>query len=291
MKLSKDDVKLFYRLYHSLWIHANKKRNILNGLDSVSDIKKFSIKELDKIRQTIYKNPELIESFIQENQTKFSSDELEIIKNWKYFLKDAFYVVKYLKEYTVFLVFDKNPKIYGVYALNSSFQEMMGQYLPVMTETVLLPFKNKIIYDSLFSSYNISFGGGIKKSLNNAYQEAKIKHGIITTLPFLEKGKMDELTMLKTYLSTKDNIAQYRDEINKLIKKDPELLKFYYQEIGRINSRFHKRQLKELGIKNAWFAILFDTIIASGKTKESLEKTIKEVLPEDRIRHVHIFQA
>ncbi len=40
-----------------------------------------------------------------------------------------------------------------------------------------------IVYDGLMSSYNISFGPGIRRSLNESYKEAKASHGIVTSLP------------------------------------------------------------------------------------------------------------
>jgi hypothetical protein len=54
-----------------------------------------------------------------------------------------------------------------------------------MVETALLPFKDKIIYDGLLSSPGpaIAFGPGIRGMLNETYQQAKDRHGIVTTLP------------------------------------------------------------------------------------------------------------
>lgn len=51
------------------------------------------------------------------------------------------------------------------------------------SETVLLPFKDRIVYDGLLSGYNISFGGGIKRMLNDSYRRAKERQGIVTSLP------------------------------------------------------------------------------------------------------------
>jgi hypothetical protein len=59
---------------------------------------------------------------------------------------------------------------------------LVGPYLPVMTETILLPFRDKIIYDGLLSSFRISFGGGIRRSLNESYETAKERLGIGTSL-------------------------------------------------------------------------------------------------------------
>jgi hypothetical protein len=68
-------------------------------------------------------------------------------------------------------------------ALSQPFEELIGPRLPVLTETVLLPFKDMIVYDGLLTSYNISFGGGIRRSLNESFKEAKARYGIVTSLP------------------------------------------------------------------------------------------------------------
>jgi len=49
-----------------------------------------------------------------------------------------------------------------------------------MLETVLLPFEDKIVYDSFFSSYNVSFGKGIRETLEIDYNNAKNTYGIMT---------------------------------------------------------------------------------------------------------------
>ena len=73
----------------------------------------------------------------------------------------------------MFLSTDKQPIAYGVLALSQPFEELIGPYLPVLTQTVLLPFKDVIVYDGLMSSYRISFGPGIRRSLNESFKEAK----------------------------------------------------------------------------------------------------------------------
>jgi hypothetical protein len=65
----------------------------------------------------------------------------------------------------------------------SIFVQLKRGLLAVMTEAVLIPFKNKIIYDGLLSSYNVIFGAGIKRSLNDSYRQAKQRLGIVTSLP------------------------------------------------------------------------------------------------------------
>jgi hypothetical protein len=67
--------------------------------------------------------------------------------------------------------------------LSQPFEELIGPYLPVLTQTVLLPFEDRIVYDGLMSSYNVSFGPGIRRNLNEDFKTAKHRHGIVTLLP------------------------------------------------------------------------------------------------------------
>ena len=98
-------------------------------------------------------------------------------------MEGKFYVFRELKKYTVFLSTDKQPVAYGVLALSQPFEDLIGPHLPVLTQTVLLPFKDRIVYDGLMSSYNVSFGPGIRRNLNEDFKTAKDRHGIVTSLP------------------------------------------------------------------------------------------------------------
>ena len=94
-----------------------------------------------------------------------------------------------------------------------------------MVEAVLLPFNGKIIYDSIFSRYPVTFGAGIKRRFNDSYQEAKSRFGIITSLPFeLREREESDADKLKSYLSSARNRERYSEEIDELIAKNRELL-------------------------------------------------------------------
>ena len=51
-----------------------------------------------------------------------------------------------------------------------------------MVDAVLLPFGNKIIFDSLLNSYPVRFGSGIRKGLNNQLRHAQELRGVVTSL-------------------------------------------------------------------------------------------------------------
>jgi hypothetical protein len=54
-----------------------------------------------------------------------------------------------------------------------------------MVTTMLLPFEGKIVYDGYLEmpGISLSFGGGVKRMLNDSYRDAKTQHGVITSLP------------------------------------------------------------------------------------------------------------
>lgn len=291
MKLSKEDIDLFYRLYHPLLVYVNKKLDIKKEINSPEDFKKFPVTEINKFREGLYSQPDLIDAFVTENSLNFSTGELEIISSWKNFVKGTFYIFRYMKNHTVFLSSENPPKAYGVLALNTPFNEMAGQYLPVMVNAVLLPFKDKIIYDSMFSPHSISFGSGIRRSLNDDYQQAKSKFGIITSLPFSgEKVEQDDADKLRFYLKSERNRNMYWEEITELMEKNTDFLTLYHQEMGKFHARSYGRRLRKIGLSNVWFAIFRGITIASGVTRDEVERILQSILPPEEKKFVYIFK-
>jgi len=136
-----------------------------------------------KVRDAFLANTDLIQSFVDENPARFSDDELDIVRSWQHLVHGTFFILRELAKYTVFLTTDKPPIAYGVLALSDPFDLLIGRPLPVMVQTVLLPFKDKVVHDGLMTSRNVSFGPGIRRSFNESFKEAKARHGIVTSLP------------------------------------------------------------------------------------------------------------
>lgn len=126
---------------------------------------------------------DLIDAFVDENPFGFDGRDLEVVRSWKDLVAGKFFAFRQLKKYMVFLTSEGPTLAYGVLALSEPIGEIIGPPLPVMCETTLLPFEGAIVYDGLINAYNIYFGGGIKRSLDESYREAKRDFGIITSLP------------------------------------------------------------------------------------------------------------
>jgi hypothetical protein len=188
MLLTPPDVEQFFKLHRALMFFVNQRLKVVP--DDISSPDEFSSLAPEvglKVRDAFLEHTDLIQSFADENPAHLPDDELAIVRSWRHFVHGKFYVFRELKKYTVFLSTDKQPIAYGVLALSQPFEELIGPYLPVLTQMVLLPFKDMIVYDGLMSRYNISFGGGIKRMLNESFKEAKARQGIVTALPMSSK--------------------------------------------------------------------------------------------------------
>lgn len=281
MKLALKDAEYAINLFKRFMINANYKLKVLNKLDKPDDFLKFTLEQQMDLRKKIYKNMDFYLEFFLVNG-KLNKEESEIVESWKNYIMARFIVYKHLSDYTVFINTNDN-KVYGVVGLLQDWRELVPDFaLPTMINTMIFPFKDKIIYDGIFSSFSIQFGSGIRKGFEQTYQKAKGSNEIITFLPFESKKTNEEIDAdnLRFYLKTKKNFQEYIEEVYELKNKSDSLNIIFNQEVGKLHSKEIKKELKKLGIKG-YFAILRDIVVASGKNEKSLEKNLNEMVPKN----------
>ncbi len=177
MLLTPQDVELFFKLHRALMFFVNQRLKTVPDRPANPD--EFSLLSPEvrlKVRDALLSHTDLIQAFVDENPAQLSGDELEIVRSWQHLVHGTFYILRELAKYTVFLSTDKPPIAYGVLALSDPFDLLIGRPLPIMVQTVLLPFKDKIVYDGLLTSRNISFGPGIRRSFNESFKEQLFQH-------------------------------------------------------------------------------------------------------------------
>ena len=290
MRLSERDRKLFLKLHLALLFYANQQTEAVEHVSTPGEFICSSVETKITIRDALCENAHLIDSFVAENPVHFSAGELNILRDWKHFIKGRFFLIRYLKKYAVFLE-EGQPRAYGVVGLSDEIEDMLGPRLPIYIEIVLLPFRGQIVYDGLVTTYSVYFGPGMRQSLNDTYQEAKFRYGVITSLPFSpDKAEISDDDRLKFYLKSKGNRERYWEEIENLVNKDSSLLILYHQEKGKIDARALKKRLRKMDIKKAWFAVLEGMIIASGPTKDGVKRILEDILPSEKQELAYIFQ-
>ena len=218
MNLSPDDVSLFFRLMWALQAHVNRQLGLLPQVKTAEAYGRVPSEEKLTVREQLYQRMDLLDKFVAENPANLTPEELQVVRSWKHYIAGKFYILRFLKRYTIFISAEKGENVYGVLGLIDPLEDVLYPFPPpVLAEAVLLPFKGRIIYDGLLRPYSISFGPGIRGDLNEAYQRAKQKNAIIESLepdaesarpPKPRKPKHDWRPVLDNLVETTEQLRQ-----------------------------------------------------------------------------------
>ena len=100
-------------------------------------------------------------------------DHREIIAGWNRFVSGEFILERHLKRGSVFITLE-DEQVYMVGGIFSSWEEMIPQAdLPILLRATLIPFRDKIIYDSIVTCSNVILGRGYAETFKNIYLLAK----------------------------------------------------------------------------------------------------------------------
>ena len=179
MKLTSDDVTLFYDLFFKLIDYTNDRYQVVPGLKKALGAEDVNPGAIMPVRDKLWES-DVIGRIVADNPLGFAGRELSLVAGWSRRVTGDFLILKHLKKHTVFM---GNGNLYGVIGMVSPLEEIFPSFvLPSYSRTVLLPFEGKIIYDSLLYTYSITYGSGMRKRFNAEYRELKNKAGVITTL-------------------------------------------------------------------------------------------------------------
>lgn len=182
MILQPQETKRFYRIWWALLSFVNAQRHLVPNLPAQPAPGSINPADAMEVRNALWADDALLDQFIAENPSTLPPADLALVGTWKHRVAGTFFVVKHLKKYSVFLEDRQPPHAYGVLGLSTPLEKIIGLYLPVLVEAVLLPFEDKIIYDSLMSPYTVLFGSGIQADLKMTLRDAEEREGIITSL-------------------------------------------------------------------------------------------------------------
>ncbi|HEV7216166.1 MAG TPA: hypothetical protein VGP33_13710 [Chloroflexota bacterium] len=182
MRLAPEETARFYRVWLALLHHVNAQRQLVPAFSPDPDQGSIPTEDALRLRDVLWADDALREQFVAANPAGLPPADLALVASWRHRLAGNFFIERCLQQHAIFLSEDSPPHAYGVLGLASSFDELVGPLLPVHVRAVLLPFEDRIIFDSLLRSSAITFGPGIRRSLRTAYRDAKEREGIITTL-------------------------------------------------------------------------------------------------------------
>lgn len=293
MMLDLESEDRFLDLYAHLLVYVNDRFDVLDNVETVADISERDTGELLPLRERLYEEDtaEIIEAFVDENPAELSEDDIETVAGWIDYEYGEFVVVRHLSDYAVFLDWDDPPRAFGVKAVRMSFSDLWPEErLPVFVSSVaLLPFEGQIVTDGWLAIQRVVAGGNLSTDIDDSYEEAKHRFGIIETLPIPDESEKSDAEQLRFYMKNKRNRERYAEEITQLKNKSNELERIYHQEMGKARARSLGRELRETDLKEAYFAIYDDRIVASGPSEQQVQEILVDILPDGKETHPYIY--
>jgi hypothetical protein len=187
-QLPPPETERFYHIWFALLHYVNTQRSLAPAFpatwEEATQEGAMPLEIVQALRDTLWAEDALREQFIADNPAGLPTADLALVASWRHRVAGPFYIFRYLKKHTLFLSATSPAQVYGVLGLFSPIEEIVGPVLPVYVEAVLLPFGQQIIYDSLLAPYNIYFGPGIRRDLQQSYRDLLERHGVITSLPW-----------------------------------------------------------------------------------------------------------
>jgi len=135
------------------------------------------------IRDALWEDDAVREAFLAENPAHLDRDDLALVASWQHRIAGDMAVLRQLKKHAIVLETGKNPRAYAVLGLVTPLEDVLPYPPPMYVSLVLLPFKDRIIYDSLLTAMPVMLGSGIRSNLNDAFRDIQDSYGLIHSLP------------------------------------------------------------------------------------------------------------
>jgi hypothetical protein len=231
MMLTLRGVQRFYAIWFPLLHFVSGRTGLVPHFPSTYGEGSISPNDAATLRDKLWADDSLREAFIAENPIGLSADDLALVKDWGGRVSGSFYVFRQLKKHAIFIPERGEPLAYGVLGLASPIEDVIPLPPPCLVQATLLPFEGKIIYDSLLVGYNISFGSGIRSSMNETYKAAQERGLLLTSLTSGEGGaegvRARNAKLLAAFVQhiTRKNVSQktlqaHRDAIERFAEDE-----------------------------------------------------------------------
>ena len=161
-----------------------KKNNNILTCDNEEDIQHKINTIRKKIRNKWHQNKQIIDLFLINKNNSLSENDKYFILSLKHCINDTFL---YIKEYNNFAIFFSIDTIqyYAVKSLEDDFEEILPFNKPCLLKTMLLPYKNFIVWDGIIAIAKIDISpetvNDFYYSATKAYAEGKIIQKITPT--------------------------------------------------------------------------------------------------------------
>lgn len=183
MLLSREEAELVFRLHCALMQFVMEQVQAAGVPSSAANYPSLPAEQRQEVVKAFLGRLDLLDAFVAANPARLSAEELGIVSSWRHLVSGRFIALRQHKKHMIFLACDEKSCAYGVTGLVDPMELVIGQPLPAMVQTVLLPFRGKIVYDGIISKFRVAFGPGSRRGFEETLRTVKQTHGLVTSLP------------------------------------------------------------------------------------------------------------
>ena len=106
------------------------------------------------------------------NPYRFCEDELNLVEKMKKGIRGIFIIARYQEDYTMMI---HEEKVYMVKGLHDNIDNIISYHkLPLIVQTSIFPFYEKITYDGIFQSIqDIRFGVELDRMVDQELEQCE----------------------------------------------------------------------------------------------------------------------
>ena len=230
----------------------------------------------------LYGDAELIERFLRSDAGRgLDETQQRTVRNFVSYRRGQFQLVKQYKKYAVLM--DQN-RLYGVVGTaDEPDADVIEHELPVTVRATLLPYRNNIVVSELSVSDEPDPERTSRSDIEYEFKQIKDVRGITETLdPQSQEEQLSPSAAaaerkLRMYLKTAATRDQHIGDIQKILKKHPELQDVYMQMYSKITARAIKKELKSNGVRERHFAVYNNSVVAVAPTRGELLEQLSDL--------------
>ena len=182
MHLEPKENARFFKLWLGLCVFYNNKHKVTKSLIARTG-DRIDTDAVATVAHELWDHMDIIDEFI-DAKNDLSGTDIKILRKWKSkYVRGPFAVLRHTKHYSVFL--DNNEStLYGVIGISDPISSQVPEnLLPLVLDTILLPYGNRIIYDGIVHIYPEHLPSpGLKNKLEGLYTKIIEEKGIVTFL-------------------------------------------------------------------------------------------------------------
>ncbi len=158
----------------------NSTHRVNPNIGKMEKAKNLNTQEVWVVAGFLWSHPEVIDLYV--STAKLPPEYREIVTSWKRFVSGEFILERHLKRGSVFISL-KDEQMYMVNGIFSSWEDMIPcADLPILLRATLIPFRDKIIYDSIVTCSNVIIGHSYAETFKEIYLSAKLTKTIRSSL-------------------------------------------------------------------------------------------------------------